>query len=93
MKTSVIHIRVTEAEKAELRRLAGEVSLGEYVRGRILEPRPDDSKPSPAPEPVSGPKSLAPEIPRGTPKKKETCAHGRERGYLCGQCGGLARIV
>ena len=44
MKTSVIHIRVTVAEKAELRRLAGEVPLGKYLRGRILEPRPDDSQ-------------------------------------------------
>jgi len=92
MKTSVVHIRVTEAEKAELRRLAGEVPLGKYVRGRILEPRPEDTKPSRAPK-SAGPKPATPEIPRGTPKKKETCAHGRERGYLCGQCGGLARIV
>jgi hypothetical protein len=93
MKMSVIHIRVTEAEKAELRRLAGEVPLGKYVRGRILEPRPDDSKPSPAPKPVSGPKPVAPEIPRVTSEKKTTCEHGQERRYLCGQCGGLARIV
>jgi hypothetical protein len=73
--------------------VGGEVPLGEYVRERILEPRPDDSKPSPTPKPVSGPKPVAPEKPREGPKKKETCAHGRERGYLCGQCGGLARIV
>ena len=98
-RATVLRIRLTPEESAELDRLRGDGTASAYVRRVLFNTQTVHMKTTPGvrrsdeivdrPAPVIGP------LTREAPKvvKGKTCEHGVERGFRCWQCGGPAFAV
>jgi hypothetical protein len=95
-----VTLRLAEIERAEWTRqanLAG-LSLSEWIRKRCAnghnngvrpaDPASLDQRSASAPERAAGDTRE----PEAIPRSKNTCVHGKRKGFHCWQCGGLAKV-
>ena len=96
MRSERIDLRVTREEKLawlEAAR-ADKLKLADWIRGRCNPPVTREPVSLKEPLPKALPMARARKAWHGwrPPRKAKTCKHGREQGYNCGLCGGLAVV-
>lgn len=88
--TNVIHVRLSDTELDELRRAAGDVPIGRYVRRRLFDTLPAAKRENHKPLAQKLQSGEAKEVVKELRKNGKSCAHGTAKGYHCWQCGGVA---